>query len=352
MLARLKEKQRSCGGLSSGQHGQILAIRRESRWIRREKRYARRAGLAGIIARSFSPETCIVRSQRRSLHRAPGRSLPDLPRGTRAVVQHDLERIPQSPLEVASVADSLSESPFTAKRDIFNFYDDDTLDDEHLDPRGASFICSICGESNECFTPKRCVITESCTHKRDVCTPCLQSHLTARYEYLGWDQLNCPTCKARFDCADMRKWAPKSLYQKYVAFELQRCCENSSANYVRCPLRRKNGIQCDGAGDYDPKYQSFVDCETCGGRYCVDCRIEWHAGTSCKKIQQQKQKEQRQRSEEQKLSAMFVEKECKRCPNEECGVPIQKTDGCDHITCKPSHQSISLQRARTDLSTD
>jgi DNA repair exonuclease SbcCD ATPase subunit len=59
----------------------------------------------------------------------------------------------------------------------------------------------------------------------------------------------------------------------------------------------------------------------------------------------QQEEEARVRREHEAASAAEVAKSSVECPG--CGVQIQKTEGCDHVTCKYSATSISSQQLLT-----
>lgn len=70
-------------------------------------------------------------------------------------------------------------------------------------------------------------------------------------------------------------------------------------------------------------------CKECGARACVACDKPFHDGETCATYQGRIAKEER-------ATATFIEKKCKKCPNESCQRNIEKIGGCDHMHCSYS----------------
>ncbi|KAF2671204.1 hypothetical protein BT63DRAFT_438699 [Microthyrium microscopicum] len=73
-------------------------------------------------------------------------------------------------------------------------------------------------------------------------------------------------------------------------------------------------------------------CHACGLRSCVAHNVPWHSGESCEEYTYRtRPKHQRK---EDRASEKLVGRIAKICPGPNCGVKIQKTAGCDHMTCR------------------
>jgi hypothetical protein len=74
-----------------------------------------------------------------------------------------------------------------------------------------------------------------------------------------------------------------------------------------------------------PKFK----CKACRKSHCVVHNVKWHDGESCAeydyRIGSLKKKEE-------EASRLLVEEISKQCPG--CKRPVEKVDGCDHMTCK------------------
>jgi hypothetical protein len=89
--------------------------------------------------------------------------------------------------------------------------------------------------------------------------------------------------------------------------------------------------QIHEAGDAEP----LMTCGMCGYKMCYVHSRPWHEGQTCTEYENT----QRQSAENQASVELIVQLS-KACPGRECGVPIEKNRGCDHMTCK----SIDLNR--------
>jgi hypothetical protein len=66
----------------------------------------------------------------------------------------------------------------------------------------------------------------------------------------------------------------------------------------------------------------------CGFQSCFDCRSEAHHGYTCAQYEALK----KDGSEDNTASEIWKAKYTKKCF---CGRPVEKKEGCDHITCPP-----------------
>jgi hypothetical protein len=90
-------------------------------------------------------------------------------------------------------------------------------------------------------------------------------------------------------------------------------------------------------------------CNACGFRVCTVHNVAFHTDETCDQYDERIAREERERQEETRIkqeqeeaSLAEVSRSSVECPG--CGANIQKTEGCDHMTCKfsPSHTVISL----------
>lgn len=70
----------------------------------------------------------------------------------------------------------------------------------------------------------------------------------------------------------------------------------------------------------------------CEVKWCIFCDVAMHDGETCAAYQERIAKRKRKREEEDEASERTVRADSKECPH--CAVRIQKTEGCDHMTCK------------------
>jgi hypothetical protein len=75
----------------------------------------------------------------------------------------------------------------------------------------------------------------------------------------------------------------------------------------------------------DPQYRRIV-CPKCQFEFCFECQDSWHTGT-CEQYRQWKLENGQA---DRKFDA-WQKENTKPCPN--CKTPIQKNEGCNHMTC-------------------
>ena len=110
-------------------------------------------------------------------------------------------------------------------------------------------------------------------------------------------------------------------YQKYMISDTLK----NEPRYRKC-LRTTCPVgQIHEAGDAEP----LMTCMECGYRMCYVHARSWHEGQTCS------QYEANQRHQmENNSSVQLIERLSKRCPGSGCNAPIEKNEGCDHMTCK------------------
>jgi len=71
---------------------------------------------------------------------------------------------------------------------------------------------------------------------------------------------------------------------------------------------------------------SFFTCFDCKSKTCFTCSVPWHSGYTC---EQYKAGQEEQKHSESRSGA-WLNANAKLCG---CGRRVQKTSGCDHMTC-------------------
>lgn len=135
---------------------------------------------------------------------------------------------------------------------------------------------------------------------------------------------------------------------------------SADKNFLYCHAEGCSSGQIHDTGIEGPIFR----CAACGYRMCTahDPIIPFHENESCtqysariareiaqaeeeERARTQQEEEARVRREQEAASAAEVAKSSVGCPG--CGVQIQKTEGCDHMTCKYSAISISSRQLLT-----
>lgn len=101
---------------------------------------------------------------------------------------------------------------------------------------------------------------------------------------------------------------------------------DDNRNVRWCPYSK----ECEYAVERvsDASYTNIVNC-LCGNSFCFKCGQEQHRPADCDMF---KSWEAKNSSESENLN--WIMANAKMCPNKKCQRPIEKNQGCNHITCK------------------
>jgi hypothetical protein len=136
---------------------------------------------------------------------------------------------------------------------------------------------------------------------------------------------------------------------------------SADKNFLYCHAEGCSSGQIHDTGVEGPIFR----CAACGYRMCTahDPIVPFHENEACtqyneriaQEIAQAEEDEERERNQQEEearirrqheaASAAEVAKSSVECPG--CGVQIQKTKGCDHMTCKYSVTSMFLRQLLT-----
>jgi hypothetical protein len=159
------------------------------------------------------------------------------------------------------------------------------------------------------------------------CKACLRSN----YDVLINDgkvlKLVCPnpTCAAAVDEEDLKNILTNKQFVRYQQFFLLASLRNDPT--VRwCP---KPGCETAAHGSEE---DCHMKCATCSTEFCWKCNLEWHEGISCERAKRQAQKGKKKLTRAEKKAERYIKKNARPCP--QCKTPIQKTEGCNHMTCQ------------------
>ncbi|VFQ73342.1 unnamed protein product [Cuscuta campestris] len=72
------------------------------------------------------------------------------------------------------------------------------------------------------------------------------------------------------------------------------------------------------------------ECPECRRLFCAKCKVPWHPDMACSEFQKL-HKDERESGDLQ-LMHLAKDKEWKRCPN--CGVFVERTEGCPFMKCR------------------
>jgi hypothetical protein len=97
-------------------------------------------------------------------------------------------------------------------------------------------------------------------------------------------------------------------------------------NFTMCLGPGCDSGQIHETGDDQP----IMTCTTCHFKTCFTHKMPWHSGQTCADYDA----ERKERMEQEAASEQLISDTTKKCPNPQCGHGIEKSGGCDHMTCK------------------
>lgn len=167
-----------------------------------------------------------------------------------------------------------------------------------------------------------------CHHEPQICHDCFESWMKSMISQGQVNSIPCPdsSCGEELEQRDVERALDsetgRETREKYIKLRL-RGYLSSLPNFTWC-LRPG----CDSGQIHDGETGPIMTCVSCGFKTCAEHQVPWHEGMSCHGYDL---RFSRTRTEEilYKILVKFIS--MKDCPN--CGVAIQKSDGCDHMRC-------------------
>ncbi|OJA19722.1 hypothetical protein AZE42_01504 [Rhizopogon vesiculosus] len=172
-------------------------------------------------------------------------------------------------------------------------------------------VCPVC--FSEASVPTRL----SCGHSW--CTSCLQGYLASAVENKAFPL----TCLG--NDASCTERIPLSLTQKILSGDdFAALCEASFWSYVHA---RSNEFHHCPTPDCAQVYRvapvtTILQCPSCLVRICSTCHTEAHDGLTC---------EERDTAQDKLFHEWAATHDVKNCPG--CKTPIERSEGCNHMTC-------------------
>jgi len=208
--------------------------------------------------------------------------------------------------------------------------------------------CTIC-----CLRKKPSVFVElQCGHN-DYCVDCFGQHIKARATEAS---IKCmvPECDYRIKQYELQKYMTRRAFKKrderVTANALPSLCE-AGEKLTYCP--EQCGWCC--IGDICPGVPRPTPCGKCDKEFCHKCGAKWttvrggstvsHSNIECD--QYALVCKTARQAEEERLSLAKVAEITKPCP--QCQKPIEKNNGCNHMTCAILHGGCGYQFCWTCL---
>lgn len=255
-----------------------------------------------------------------------------LPRFTSAPLHSMLEiedsEAPSLPLQLQFIPHQTRRRRLHRRRRTLSFSFDEPFEAEEEFPTSPPPACTIC--TTDVWPPSQRANPNCCG--ADVCKDCMRQMITINVNE-GRPHIHCPnpSCSHVLTREQVVKHIADdtTLLNKYERFRLNFEEDGTKKTCPNCCLiteRDLSQIRKPTPEDIQ------VTCEICDFKWCFRCHAPWHEGVGCsayKKGDQQFKKWTKGRS------GGFVPN-CQRCPT--CHVFIQRSTGCDMMTCNQCDQ--------------
>ncbi|ERT02893.1 hypothetical protein HMPREF1624_01196 [Sporothrix schenckii ATCC 58251] len=224
----------------------------------------------------------------------------------------------------------------------------------------STYECDIHADTVDSDPHTETDLTPDCDHDRNACGPCLTTLCEAAIQSDRLGDLVCPepACRKPLNRNSIRDLVSDDalrLYDKKLAFVAM--TRNPNFRWCRC-----GHGQIHAAGDAVPEWT----CTACSARQCFVCQ-DADVGTICEHLRRvdderalerlrdehersrftsydmQRQRQLAERAvrtlaleahENSRGSQLVIATTAKRCPRVGCRVPIQRDEGCGHMTCR------------------
>ncbi|KZO93620.1 hypothetical protein CALVIDRAFT_245668 [Calocera viscosa TUFC12733] len=185
--------------------------------------------------------------------------------------------------------------------------------------------CTVCDRWVD--MPRR-QATVRCVHDERVCEECLRTYLAYQTDKLA---IRCPipSCPESLELADVQRWADREVFDHYDQFLLRRhLAEEPSFSWCKNPACKSGQLHAPEAATC-----TLVTCHACAANWCSAHDIPWHEGMTCAQYDQSRRGWLRGEQWKERKVRLWVKRKTKKCPG--CGTHIERSEGCDHITCYP-----------------
>ena len=161
-----------------------------------------------------------------------------------------------------------------------------------------------------------------------ICLPCLEAHVVSKIEE-AIVKIVCPlgNCDSLISQDEIKELVPDEIFEKYQRFKVE---IEQNPHIKTCPgcsriYHFPDVTKTEQEKDWSPEVWK-VTCSKCRLVWCFSCQAPWHHGLSCREFC----KGDKSLKIWAKNRGQPARNAC-RCPK--CEVFIQKSSGCDHMSC-------------------
>ncbi|XP_045791947.1 E3 ubiquitin-protein ligase RSL1-like [Trifolium pratense] len=197
--------------------------------------------------------------------------------------------------------------------------------EEESDSQLKQTYCAICMDEKpieEMFENRNCSHT--------FCETCVGSYLDAKIkENIAMVKCPDPNCNDILEPNDCISIIPKDVFERWE----NALCENLvlGSQKFYCPFNDCSAMLVNDGNEV----VTVSECPHCHRLFCAQCKVSWHAGVDCTEFQSLKNSDQGCQSD---LTALQFakKKKWKRCSK--CSFYVERSEGCNKITCRCRHQ--------------
>ncbi|KAL8392103.1 hypothetical protein RB595_002335 [Gaeumannomyces hyphopodioides] len=247
---------------------------------------------------------------------------------------------------------------------------DGTPDDEARWAAAAAAFPGAWAVSARAFPTAAALPACAARHALDVCRGCLARHVNSQLDARGRDvagRLACPApgCGHVYSHDEVRSLllpnvlsadegerdGGEELFARYdrlcllnhlsdipgFMWCLREGCDNGQIHDA-VPLAGDDGDDDDDDDDRTSRWvhaaRHKVSCESCSFAMCARHQSAWHEGLTCREWDELRRDEEGNADPAEAASRRWIAANTKRCPGRGCGAPVEKGEGCFHMTCR------------------
>jgi len=168
--------------------------------------------------------------------------------------------------------------------------------------------------------------------KHSSCNECLETFIDIAIKDKNTSRLKCPACSVPIkhnqireitNCNGDKMDALSDIMTKEYLDTLPdaRSCPTPNCPYIAWS---------------DEKDEGSVNCPHCQRDYCWSCRTAHSRGVSCREAKEFRDRcKDKSKLDLEKANEKWIKERTKPCPR--CKAPVEKNEGCNHMTCKCGH---------------
>ena len=174
-------------------------------------------------------------------------------------------------------------------------------------------LCEICMDKK---TKAEIFMSNNCSHF--YCHVCISNHVAAKVSQ-NILKVKCPDlgCNSFLEPQNCGSFIPRTVLDRWEAA----LCESViRSKTIYCPFKDCSAPLVDDAKEV----VTSAECPHCHRLFCAQCCVPWHAGSKCKSKNSDNM--------DKKFMELAKTEKWQKCPK--CRFYVQRTKGCESITCR------------------